>query len=214
MDAITIVNRALARIGAIEIQSFEDPGPSGDAPQTIYEEALDDLLSRYPWKFAHKYAALSRLAAAPARGWTYAFLLPPDRKGPARAYYDSVSGGARPLVKFELSADQLLSDAEAVWAFYPFAPPVQHWPGYFRKLVSTVVAAELALAIREDEPLRRRLTLECFGTPEYRGEAGLFGEAMSLDSQAQGSPQPAGGANPLIDARYSPGDARSGYEFW
>lgn len=214
MDAITIVNRALARIGAIEIQSFDDPGPSGDAPQSIFEEALDDLLSRYPWKFAHKYAALSRLTAGPVRGWIYAFLLPPDRVGPARGYFDSADGAARPLTKFELSADQLLADAETVWAFYPYAPPVQHWPGYFRKLVTTVVAAELALAIREDEPLRRRLMNECFGTPEYRGEAGLFGEAMSLDSAAGASPQPAGGANPVSDARYLPGDARGGFEFW
>lgn len=214
MDAITIVNRALARIGAIEIQSFDDPGPSGDAPRAIYDEALEDLLSRYPWKFAHQYAALGRLTAAPLRGWDHAFLLPPDRVGPARAYYDSAAAGARPLTKFELSADQLLTDADAVWAYYPYVPAVQHWPGYFRKLVTTVLAAELALAIREDEGLRRRLMAECFGPPEYRGEAGIFGEAMSLDSAAGASPQPADGANPVTDARWPAGDARHGFELW
>lgn len=211
MDDVTIANRAIARIGGIQIQSFDVPGPSGHIVPTTYNAVVEDLLGKYPWHFTKKTRApLARTSDTPAR-WRYKFLLPPDRLSPPRAIWNSANS-RRPFHEWEPEGNGILSNAENLWADYQWRPPVAWWPVYFRELVTLAVMAELAGALREDWALRKSLRLECYGSEQYQGEGGQFAVATGLDAQAQPSPEIDGDHNPLTSARFLPGDARHGWE--
>jgi hypothetical protein len=214
MDRITIINRALAAIGCLKIQSEAEPGPAGQEVLLAYDALLDDLLSKYPWHFTKGFAALSRLTEEPPLGWRSAFLLPFDRIALPRAYFDSARS-TRPLLRYQLAQpNRVYADSEILFAEYQVLPAPAHWPGYFRALMTLCLSAKYALEIREDERLYQILNREAYGPPEMQGEGGQFKVAADLDAQAMPSQQPADGRNPLTDARvgeYSADDARWGW---
>lgn len=212
MDRITIINRALARIGCLAIQSELAPGPAGKEVLATYDAVLEDLLSKYPWHFTKRFAALSKETATPPLGWTAQYLLPPDRLALPRAFYDNARDD-RPLLRFQIAETRVYTQTEVLFAEYQAKPAPSAWPGYFRELVTLCVGAEYALEIREDPSLRAALRRDAYGPPEYQGEGGQFKVAADLDAQAMPSQQPAGGANPLTDMRsgYDADDARCGW---
>lgn len=214
MEAVTIINRALARIGCLPVQSTAAPGPAGTGVNETYDSVLEDLLSKYPWHFTRRFASLSRLTETPIGGWTSAFLLPPQRLALPRGYWPSADITARPLAAFELSEKHVYTATQACFAEYQCRPVPTDWPGHFRELMVLCLAAEYALEIREDPSLRERLRRDAYGPPDLQGEGGQFKISADLDAQARPSQQPAGGANPLTDARgdsYDADDARSGW---
>jgi hypothetical protein len=213
MDDVTIANRAVARIGGIQVQSFASPGPSGFIVPETYNSVLEDLLGKYPWHFTKKKAALQRSPAPVDSGWTWAFKFANDRLAPPRGIYLSPSD-RKPFHDWEPAGDGVLSNAEQLYGDFQYRPQPSWWPTYFRELVILAVAAELALALREDAGLRSRLRRDCYGDEQYQGEGGQFAVCTALDAQAQPSPIIDGGRNPLTDIRHSPGDARAGFEDW
>jgi hypothetical protein len=212
MDRVTIINRALARIGCLAIQSEAEPGPAGVEVVKTYDAVLEDILSKYPWHFATRFEALSRETDTPPLGWTSQFLLPPSRLALPRAYYDSATSMA-PLLRFQISENRVFTATSVCFAEFQISPPPAQWPGYFRELMVLCLAAEYALEVREDPSLRAQLRRDAYGPPEYQGEGGQFKIAADLDTQAMPSKQPAGGRNPLVDVRhgYSSDDARFGW---
>jgi len=213
MDRVTRIHRARAGIGGRRIQSEAAPGPAGMEVLDTYDAVLDDILSKYPWHFTKRFAALSRLSEEPPLGWSSAFLLPPDRIALPRALYDSASS-PRPLDRFQIAEpNKVFTASSSLYAEYQVQPAPIHWPGYFRSLVTLCLQAKYALEIREDERLYQLLTREAYGAPEYQGEGGQFKVAADLDAQAMPSQQPADGRNPLTDSRagYDPDDARWGW---
>jgi len=213
MDRVTLINRALARIGCLPIQSIGDPGPAGTGVLDTYEAVLEDLLSKYPWHFAKKFVALSRQTETPPLGWSSSFLLPPDRLALPRAYFDDASSD-RPLTRFEVAGNRVYTATSTLFAEYQFRPEPNDMPAYFRELDTLALAAEYALEIREDTQLRQVLRRDAYGPPEMQGEGGQFKVAADLDAQANPSRQVAGGANPLTDNRSGyddPDDARWGW---
>jgi len=213
MDHATIANRALARIGALAINSFAEPGPSEHIVPETYFAVLDDLLGKYPWHFTKKRVALERLTEVPLITWAYTFKLPADRLAPPRVIYNSASDD-RPFTGWEPHGDTILSNETQLWAVIQWRPDPDWWPTYFRELVVLAVAAELAGAVREDWALRKSIRAEVYGSEQYQGEGGQFAVATSLDAQSAPSQQIDGGRNPLTEVRYMPGDARGGFEDW
>lgn len=213
MDDVTIANRAIARIGGIQIQSFAVPGPSGPIVPDTYNSVLEDILGKYPWHFTKKFAPLSRETLPPVRRWTYQFLLPADRLAPPRAIFNS-KDDTRPYTLWEPAGQHILSDAETLWAQYQWRPSPDWWPTYFRELIILAVMAELAGGLREDWTLRDKLRRQVYGDEQYQGEGGQFAVCAALDAQAAPSPVIDGGRNPLTAVRFSPGDARAGFEDW
>lgn len=212
MDRVTIINRALARIGCRQIQSETEPGPAGIEVIATFDAVLEDILSKYPWHFTKRFAALSKLTETPPLGWLSAFLLPPERLALPRAHFDSATSDL-PLLRFQISENKVFANCDVLYAEFQVKPDPAQWPGYFRELVTLACAAEYALEIREDPGLRNTLRRDAYGPPEYQGEGGQFKVAADLDAQAMPSPQPAGGRNPLTDSRagYDPEDARYGW---
>lgn len=212
MNRITIINRALARIGCLAIQSEAAPGPAGVEVLATYDAVLEDLLSKYPWHFTKRFEALSKETAQPPLGWKSQFILPPDRLALPRAYFDSATS-TQPLQRFQVAEARVYTMTGVLFAEIQIKPEPSAWPGYFRELQTLCCAAEYALEVREDPSLRNQLRRDAYGPPEYQGEGGQFKVAADLDAQAMPSPQPAAGRNPLTDSRagYDPEDARCGW---
>lgn len=212
MDRVTIINRALARIGCKRIQSEAAPGPAGLEVLDTYDAVLEDVLSKYPWHFTKRFEALSKLTETPPLGWKSAWLLPPARLALPRGYFDSATSD-RPLLRFQIAETKVFTATSVLFAEFQVIPHPSTWPGYFRELMTLCLAGEYALEIREDAGLRQALRRDAYGAPEYQGEGGQFKIAADLDAQAMPSAQPAGGANPLTDMRagYDVDDARYGW---
>lgn len=212
LDRVTIVNRSLARIGCLQIQSEAEPGPAGTEVLFTYDAVVADVLSKYPWHFTKRFEALSKETTTPPLGWTAQFVLPPARLALPRAYYDSATS-TRPLLRFQISENRVFTATSLLFAEFQITPPPAQWPGYFQELITLCLGAEYALQIREDPGLRNNLRRDAYGPPEMQGEGGQFKIAADLDAQAMPSQQPAGGRNPLTDVRagYEPDDARCGW---
>lgn len=195
---LEIIQRAQARIGDEPIVSETAPG----APTlvAIYDDVRDDLLSRYPWKFARVIRRLTRLSAVPEAHWSYYYQLPSDMLGAPRAVYDSASE-ATPCTRFEITENRLATDAAEIWLEFGKRPEIVLWPGYFLSIVTKGTMREFALTIREDSGLWRALGEELYGSAAMMGEGGLFGQAKNLDAQSGPSPVIAEGASPLTDVR-------------
>lgn len=196
-DRITMLNRALLRIGADPLVTELDPG--APVHLAVYDSVLERFAAK-PWSFFKVTRRLTRLAAAPEHGWRYAYELPADRMAPPRAVYYDTSRTA--TVDFDIIGAQLLTDYEQIWIVYLRTAGYELWPGDFREAFTTALMAELALSVREDRPLHDRLYAKAFGTPQQMGTGGLFGAALDNDSQGLPSEDLGGGESPLIDVRW------------
>src|SRR5690606_40003152 len=74
--AISLCSAALLLIGADEISSFEDGSRADKLRASIYARTRDELLQRYPWRFATTQETLAILTTTPLFGYSYAYQLP------------------------------------------------------------------------------------------------------------------------------------------
>lgn len=73
-----ICSAALVLLGDEAITSLNDNNARARVCKLIWPMVLDDELSAHQWNCIKRRAQLSRLAAAPAFGWSYQYQLPPD----------------------------------------------------------------------------------------------------------------------------------------
>jgi hypothetical protein len=182
---VTVANRALVEIRARPIESLDGEDERSVQVKSAYWTMIDHLLTLRKWHFARR---LSRLTAAPAsvdrQGWTFAHLMPSDRLGPPiKLLVDPLD--AQGLRVFELTETAILSDAETLFGLFLRRAEPANWPGYFRSLAVTAVAARLADTIRNDDAMAAKKLAEAFGTPSMLGQGGLLKLAGDLDHAAR-----------------------------
>ncbi|MBS1180441.1 MAG: hypothetical protein H6Q99_321 [Proteobacteria bacterium] len=187
---LVIVNRALSRIGAAAIPDMAAKLPSGQIIQDVYDSVTEDILAKNRWTFTNKFAELGRASAAPAAGFNYAFVLPSDRNALPDAYYAAKDDFPnRPMKSFAHDEGFVCADPPRLWAEYRFLATPDYWPGDVREMMVLALAAELALAIREDEKLRALLRRDVYGDEMAQGAGGQFGVCVMMDDQAKASKQ-------------------------
>lgn len=193
-----IVNRALSRIGASAISDMSATLPSGQIIQDVYDAVTEDILAKNRWTFTIKLAELTRASATPAGGFDYAFVLPSDRNALPDAYYAAKGDFPnRPLKVFSYAEGFALADAPRLWAEYRFLASPDYWPGDVREMMALALAAELALAIREDEKLRALLRRDVYGDEPAQGMGGQFAVCVMMDDQAKATKQLGMSDNPV-----------------
>lgn len=198
-DRVTMLNRALLRIGANPL--IDEMDPAAPIHLAVYDSVLEHLAA-HPFSFFKVKRRLPRLSAAPSPAhWEYAFQLPSDMIGAPRAVYPN-DDSAQPTTNYEIVGKRLLASYEEIWlAFHATSGP-QYWPGDFRELFTKALMSELALSIREDRPMHVQLFQECYGSPSQNGFGGLLARALENDGQGTPSTVVGGGVNPLIDVRF------------
>jgi hypothetical protein len=170
LNDIELVSRALIRIGAAPIQSFEDQTAQAEIAAAIYAPARDALLSSYAWGFATGQVALSRLDTPPLADYQYAYALPLD-------FLRAISVGAGTKgrgVPYRIARRQLHANVDPVLLSYIFRPDESEFPPYFDMALIVRLAAELTIPLTENTSRAESL---------YRLAEKEFEKARQIDAQ-------------------------------
>jgi hypothetical protein len=146
LSAIALCGRALLKIGAATIASFEEGTAEAEVAANLYPSVRDALLSAFPWSFATAQARLPRLAAAPAADFAYAYQLPADF---LRALSAGTGGQGRGVV-YRIAENRLHTDAAEVVLTYIFRPAEAAFPPFFDGALISRLAAEFCIPLTEN----------------------------------------------------------------
>ena len=78
ISAIALCSRALLKLGARPIASFDEGTAEAEVAANLYPSLRDALLSAHAWSFATAQLRLPRLEAPPVADFDSAFQLPAD----------------------------------------------------------------------------------------------------------------------------------------
>ncbi len=146
LSDIDLCAKALIKIGAAPITSFDDGTAESEIAGALYPQVKDALLSAYGWSFASEQVELDRLANAPLVDYNYAYQLPDDF---LRAL--SAGSGARGRgLNYRIAAGALHSNASEVVLSYIFRPDESAFPPYFDSALITRLAAEFTIPVTEN----------------------------------------------------------------
>lgn len=145
LSDIALCSRALIKIGAAPITSFDDGTAESEIAGALYESTRDALLSSYPWSFATGQATLTQLETAPIADYSFAFGLPSDH---LRTISAGTAARGRGL-NFRVAAGALHTNASAVTLTYVYRPDESEFPPYFDQTLIARLAAEFTIPITE-----------------------------------------------------------------
>lgn len=125
---ITLCNRALTRIGAPVISSFDDGSREAEVLSELYDHVYEALLTETSWNFAVKDIELSRDVETPTdENWTYQYLIPSDY---LNLVYFYVPGGIRTR-NYARQGDYVLSSDTRLFIKYTYKPSENELPPWF-----------------------------------------------------------------------------------
>lgn len=143
--AITLCSKALVKLGAKSITSFDEETTESEVAGQLYDTILQDLLSAYPWRFALQQISLGRLATSPMTDYQYAYQLPNNCLRILSAGQNAKSGG----LKYRVVGTQLYTNAPEVVLTYIEKPDESTFPPFFVKALVAELAAEFCLPLTE-----------------------------------------------------------------
>lgn len=173
--SIDLCSRALVKIGAKSISSFNEETAESSVAEQLYTPTLEGLLSGYPWRFALSQRELARLKSNPSADYRYAYALPNDF---LRAISAGPTGRGKGL-DYRICGNELHTDSETVMLTYLYKPNEINFPPFFYQLVIAWLAAEFCLPLTESTA--RTEHLRAVAEEEYK-------RAKLIDSQ-QSVPQ-------------------------
>lgn len=146
LSDIGLCARALIKIGAAPITSFEDGSAESEIAGALFGQIRDALLSSYAWSFASGQVVLNRLEGAPLADYTYAYQLPNDFLRALSAGQGSRGRG----LNFRIAGNQLHSNASEVILSYIYRPEEEVFPPYFDQALIARLAAEFTIPVTEN----------------------------------------------------------------
>ncbi len=170
LSDIALCSRALIRIGASPVQSFDDGTAESEIAGALFAPVRDALLSAYGWRFATGQVVLPRLEESPLADYEHAYQLPNDF---LRAISAGQGGKGRGL-NFRLARGALHTNATEVLLTYIFRPDEEEFPPYFDTALMTRLAAEFCIPVTENTSRAETL---------YRLAEGDFERARQIDAQ-------------------------------
>lgn len=146
LSDIGLSSRALIKIGATPITSFNDGTAESEIAGALFPQIRDALLSAYAWSFATGQIALDQLQTAPVADYQYAFQLPNDF---LRAL--SAGSGTRGRgLNYRIAAGALHTNAPDVILTYIYRPEEEGFPPYFDQALIARLAAEFTIPVTEN----------------------------------------------------------------
>lgn len=145
LSGIGLSARALVRLGALPITSFDDGSAESEIASILYSTVRDALLSSYAWTFASGQIALTQQQAAPLADFEFSYALPND-------YLRAISlgaGGTSKGVPYRISRNVLHTNAQNVTLHYIFRPDESEFPAYFDQALIAKLAAEFCIPVTE-----------------------------------------------------------------
>lgn len=170
LNDVALCSRALIRIGAAPITSFEDGTTESEVAGALFAPVRDALLSAYAWSFATGQAELLQLETPPLADYSYAFQLPNDF---LRALSAGTGTRGRGL-NYRISQGALHTNVNAAVLTYVFRPEEEEFPPYFDQALIARMAAELTIPITENTSRAEVM---------FRLAKGEFERARQIDAQ-------------------------------
>lgn len=174
--SLSICNLALWEIRAPKIVSIDEASVEANACRDWYPICLQTLLESYEWGFGQGQATLALLSTnARSNQWSYAYQMPagvarplglvdPLPAGLPGYYYPWPYDWPRPSawVQDYIIADGVLyaNTPDAALAYSSTDIDESEMPALFKRALAVDLAAELAVALREDRDLKERLVKE------------------------------------------------------
>jgi hypothetical protein len=146
LSAIDLSSKALLKIGANAISSFDEDSAEAEVADNLYATERDALLSAHPWTFATGQVNLQKLVSAPVADYDNAFQLPNDFLRALSAGTDERGRG----VAFRLAERKLHTNANSVILTYIFRPDESAFPPFFDQAMIARLATAFCLPITEN----------------------------------------------------------------
>ncbi len=146
LNDVALCSRALIRIGAAPITSFEDGTAESEIAGALFAPVRDALLSAYAWSFASGQAVLNELETPPIADYSNAFQLPNDF---LRALSAGTGTRGRGL-NYRIARGALHTNSSEVVLTYIFRPEEEEFPSYFDQVLITRLAAEFCIPVTEN----------------------------------------------------------------
>lgn len=146
LSDVALCSRALIRIGATPITSFEDGTAESLIAGQLYAPVRDALLSAYPWSFATGQIALTPLVTPPLADYSHAFQLPTDF---LRAISAGTGARGRGL-NYRIARGALHTNSESAVLTYIFRPAEEEFPPFFDQALIAKLSAEFTVPITEN----------------------------------------------------------------
>jgi len=170
LSNIGLCARALVRLGAAPITSFDDDTVEAEIAGILYDSVRDALLSAHPWSFATGQMNLTPLVDAPTADYSKAFQLPNDF---LRAISVGSNGRGRGR-RYRITRNQLHCNDAAVTLTYIFRPEEEEFPAWFDSALIARLAAEFCIPVTENTSRGESL---------YKLAESEFTRARQIDSQ-------------------------------
>lgn len=153
---IKLYNAALAEIGVPKIGNLLENSLAARTGNTTLSDTLEAAMSSYPWRFARSQVRLTNVTGTAPAPWESMWALPTEA-----LVTHSVWQGRQKVVFdiFErnvviMAAADTPDDIEAEVTIYK-GP--DSWPGYFRRAMILQIAADVAMALTQDQKTADRL---------------------------------------------------------
>ena len=146
LNDVGLCSRALVRLGAAPITSFDDGTAESEIASVLYAPSRDALLSAYPRTFATAQVELNKLSESPLADYQNAFQLPSD-------YLRAVSagnGGKGRGLNYRILRGQLHANADEVVLTYIYRPEEEEFPPFFDTALIVRLAAEFCIPVTEN----------------------------------------------------------------
>lgn len=182
---LSVCNLAIDRVSGDRLDFMGEETPLGAFCADNYPHKRDYILGKYRWTFANRVALMAQIAADPAeaRPLRAKFAKPADLVGAVHDWRDTADPKAKSVTAYVIEAnDGFWSDQTPLFAEYTAQKAEASWPAWFRQLVVTAFAADLADHCQRST-LARELRAEAWGTPQENGEGGLYAAARNEDAR-------------------------------
>lgn len=145
LSSIALCSRALMKLGANGITSFEDGTAEAEVAASLYGSIRDGLISGHPWSFATGQIVLAQLAAEPVADYSTAYQLPSDFLRALSAGSGSRGRG----IDYRIAERRLHTDADQVTLTYIFRPDESTFPAFFDQALIARLAAEFCIPLTD-----------------------------------------------------------------
>tara|TARA_R110000772_G_scaffold17640_5_gene49043 strand:- start:446 stop:1003 length:558 start_codon:yes stop_codon:yes gene_type:complete len=150
---IDLISNALILIGDVPINTFVGDERRKVVSRNLYDNIIENELTKHRWGFARKKAQLSLISTAPEdKEWSHSYELPSDLLSLTRVY---------PSLNYQVYGSQVYCNYnQALYADYTFKAPEAKWPAYFAKMIEYALAKDFSTSIRDSTASRQAMAAE------------------------------------------------------
>tara|TARA_Y100000385_G_scaffold78762_1_gene80075 strand:+ start:1468 stop:2028 length:561 start_codon:yes stop_codon:yes gene_type:complete len=145
---IDLISNALILIGDTPINSLTGGSRRETVANNLYDNIVQNELTKHRWGFARRQEQMSRLTDVPVNPnqWATIYQLPTDL-----LFLVTVS----PDSNYQIYGDKVYSNSDgALFADYIANTPEDEWPVYFAKMIEYALAMDFAASIRDSSAAR------------------------------------------------------------